>query len=178
MVATKEKFVSASKSSLEAIVTVTQTSFASIERLAALNLNTARAFMDSTVSNVHGAMELKSPQEFLAFQKGLLTPAIDAAVAYSRAAYEITSGTQEVLGKFFEDKAIEIKGKVETSIEGALKNAPVGSDVALSAFKSATDSANTAFASLKSATKKAVEMTEANVNQAADATLKSLKAAA
>lgn len=178
MVATKEKFVSASKSSLEAIVTVAQTNFASIERLAALNLNTARTFMDTTVSNVHGAMELKSPQEFLAFQKGLLMPSINAVVEYSRAVYEITSGTQEVLGKFFEDKAIAIKGQVETSIEGAMKSAPVGSDVALSAFKTATDSANTAYASLKSATKKAVEMTETNVMQAASATLKSLKAAA
>lgn len=178
MVATKEKFVSASKSGLEAIATVAKTYFASFERLAALNLNTARTVMDSTVSNVHGAMELKSPQEFLAFQKGLLMPSIDAAVGYSRAVYEITSGTQEVLGKFFEDMAIEIKDQVETSLEGALKSAPVGSDVAISAFKSATESANTAYASLKSATKKAVEMTEANVKQAADVTLKSLKVAA
>ena len=40
------------------------------------------------------------------------------------------------------------------------------------------DSAKTAYASLKSATQKAVEITEANVLQATDATLKSLKAAA
>ena len=178
MVATKEKFVTASKSGLEAFVTVAQTAFASTERLAALNLSTARTLMDSSVANIHAVMGMKNPQEMVSFQKGLMMPAINAAVEYSRAVYEIASGTQAVLGQFFENKAIEIKGQVESSIEGALKSAPVGSDAALSAFKSVTDSANTAYASLKSATQKAVEMTEANVKQATDATLKSIKAAA
>lgn len=178
MVATQEKIASVSKNNLETFVSLAQTVFASTERLAALNLNTARSLMDGAVANVHGVMDIKSPQELISFQKSLMMPAINAAVEYSRAVYEITSGTQEVLGKFFEDKAVEIKGQVENSIEGALKKAPVGSDIALSGFKSVMDSANTAYASLKSATQKVVEMTEANVMQATDATLKSLKAAA
>jgi len=178
MVATQEKIVSASKNNLEAFVTVAQTAFASTERLAALNLNTARTLMDSSVANIHAVMDIKNPQELLAFQKSLMMPAINTAVDYSRAVYEIATGTQSILGSFFEQKAIEIKDQVESSIEGALKRAPVGSDVALSGFKSVVDSANTAYASLKSASEKAVEMTEASLKQATDATLKSIKAAA
>lgn len=178
MVATTEKFVSATKSNVETLLAIANTAFVSAERFAALNLNTARTLLEATVSNTKAALEIKSPQELLAFQKGLAMPAIDKAVAYSRSVYEIATETQEVLNQFCESQVAEIKGNVETAIETAMKNAPAGSDVALAAVKSAMASANTTYESVKKSSKQAVEMAEANVKAATNATLKTLKAAA
>lgn len=178
MVATTEKFVSASKANVETLMAFANTAFASAERLAALNLNTARTLLEGTVSSTKAAMELKNPQDLLAFQKSLLVPAVNNAVAYSRSVYEIATETQAVLNKLCEGQVAEIKGNVETAIATAMKNAPAGSDVALAAVKSAMASANTAYETVKKSSQQAVEMAEANVKAATNATLKTFKAAA
>lgn len=178
MVATQEKLISATKSNVEDVLMIAKTAFTSAERLAALNLNTARKLMDSTAANIHAAMEVKNPQELFAFYRGMAMPAIDFAVAYSSSVYEIAAEAKAVLGSFFEERSGEIQGQVESVLERAMKNAPVGSDMALSAFKTAMASANTTFETVKKTSKQAVEMAESNVKAATAATLKSLKAAA
>ena len=178
MYATTEKITTAGKANVETMLVIANTAFASAERLAALNLNTARTLLEETMSNTKAALEIKSPEQLLAFQKSLALPSIEKAVAYSKSVYEITTQTQEVMNSLFEGKAVELKGEFNAALDKAVKSAPAGSDVAISAVKSALASANSTLETVKKSAKQAVEMAEANVNTATSATLKALKAAA
>jgi phasin family protein len=173
-----EKLISANKANVETLMFVANTAFASAERLAALNLNTARGLMEDTVANTKAVMSIKNPQELLAMQKSLAQPALDKAIAYSRAIYEIATQTQEVMGKLVEGQVAELNSNVNTALDTAAKNAPAGADMAIAAVKSAIASANSTMDTVKKSAKQAVEMAEANVAAATSATIKTMKAAA
>ena len=178
MYATPEQLASANKANVETLLTIFNTAFASAERIAALNLNTARVLLEDTVGNAKALLAAKDAQELLSLQSTLAQPSLEKAVAYSRSIYEITSQTQEELGKVFESQFAEMNKSVTTALDKAAKNAPAGSDVAVAAVKSAIAAANSAFDNMSKAAKQVAEMTEANVAAATTATVKAVGSAA
>ena len=92
---TPEQLTGANKANVETLLTIANTAFASAERLAALNLNTARILLEDCVNNAKALMSAKDVQELLSMQTTLAQPAFEKAVAYSRSVYEIATQTQE-----------------------------------------------------------------------------------
>jgi phasin family protein len=131
-----EQFASANKANVETLLTIANTAFASAERLAALNLNTARAVLEDSVANAKALLAVKDVQQLVAMQATLAQPAVEKAVAYSRSVYEIATQTQEELSKVVESQFSEMNKNVATALDKAAKNAPAGSDVAVAAVKS------------------------------------------
>jgi phasin family protein len=150
---TTEQFATANKATVETLLTVANTAFASAERLAALNLNTARAMLEDSVANAKALLGVKDVQQLMAMQTTLAQPAVEKAVAYSRSVYEIATQTQEELSKVVEGQFSEINKNVSTALDKAVKNAPAGSDVAVAAVKSAIAAANSAYDSMTKAAK-------------------------
>jgi phasin family protein len=177
MFATQQQLSNASQTNIEALATFANTAFASAERLAALNLSTARSILEDSFGTAKTLMSAKNPQELIALQSALAQPALDKAMAYSRGLYEIANQTQGVLDKLFEGQVAEINSNVSNALDKAAKNAPAGTDVAIAAVKSAIAATNTAFDNMNKAAKQAAEITEANVAAAANATFKAMKAA-
>jgi phasin family protein len=177
MFATQQQLSSVSQTNIETLATFANTAFASAERLAALNLSTARSILEDSFGTAKTLMSAKNPQELIALQSALAQPALDKAMAYSRGLYEIANQTQGVLGKLFEGQVSEINTNVANALDKAAKNAPAGADVAIAAVKSAIAATNTAFDNMNKAAKQAAEITEANVAAAANATFKAMKAA-
>ncbi|GAB2181792.1 phasin family protein [Denitratisoma sp. agr-D3] len=173
-----EQFSTANKANVETLLTIANTAFASAERLAALNLNTARSVLEDVVSSAKTVLSAKDVQELVALQATLAQPALEKAVAYSRSVYEIATQTQEELGKVFEAQYAEVNKNVGTVLEKAAKNAPAGSDVAVAAVKSALAAANSAYDSINKAAKQVAEIAEANVAAATSATVKAVGSAA
>jgi phasin family protein len=174
MYATPENFASANKANVETLLTLANTAFASAERIAALNLNTARTLLEDTVSNAKTLLSAKDVQELINIQASLAQPSVEKAVAYSRSIYEIATQTQEELNKIFEAQFAEINKNVTTALDKAVKNAPAGSDVAVAAVKSAIAAANSAYDSMTKAAKQVAEIAEANVAAATNATVKAV----
>jgi phasin family protein len=177
MYANPEQLASANKANVETMLTLANTAFASAERLAALNLNTARSLLEESVTNVKALLGAKDVQELFSLQSALAQPAIEKAVAYSRSVYEITSQTQDEVSKIVEAQFAEINKNVTSALDKAAKNAPAGSDVAVAAVKSAIAAANSAYDSMSKAAKQVAEMAEANVAAATNATVKAVGAA-
>jgi phasin family protein len=177
MYTTPEQLASANKANIESILTLANTAFASAERLAALNLNTARTVLEDIVANSKSLMGAKDAQELLSLQASLAQPAVEKAVAYSHSVYEIATQTQEELSKVFEAQFAEINRNVTTALDKAVKNAPAGSDVAVAAVKSAIAAANSAYDSMTKAAKQVAEIAEANVTAATNATVKAVSTA-
>ena len=178
MYTTPEQLSSANKANVETLLTIANTAFASAERLAALNLNTARVLLEDVVGNAKTLMAAKDIQELLSMQTALAQPSLEKVVAYSRSVYEISTQTHEELGKVFEGQFAELNKNVSSALDKAAKNAPAGSDVAVAAVKSAIAAANSAYDSMSKAAKQVAEMTEANVAAATSATVKAVGSAA
>ncbi len=178
MANTTEQLSAANKANVETMLALANTAFAGAERLAALNLNTARSVLEDGVSSVKSLMGAKDLQEFVTLQSTLAQPAFEKAIAYARSVYEISSQTQEEYTKLFEKQFAEMNKAVTTALDAAAKNAPAGSDVAVAAVKSAIAAANSAYDSMTKAAKQVAEITEANVNAATNATVKAVSATA
>jgi phasin family protein len=172
--ATPEQFAAANKANVETLLFVANTAFASAERLAALNLNTARSLLEDSMSNVKAMLAVKDPQSLMSLQASLAQPAVEKAVAYSRSVYEIATQTQEELGKVLESQVGEINKNVASALDKAAKNAPAGSDIAVAAVKQAIAAANSAYDSMTKAAKQVAEIAEANVAAATTATVKAV----
>ena len=177
MFTTPEQFAANNKSNVEAMLTLANTAFASAERLAALNLNTARTMLEDSVASAKALLGVKDIQGFVALQTTLAQPAAEKAVAYSRSIYEIATQTQEEISKIVESQFAEANKNVATALDKAAKNAPAGSDVAVAAVKSAIAAANSAYDSMTKAAKQVAEITEANVAAATSATVKAVGSA-
>ena len=171
---TPEQFVAANKTSIETMLTLANTAFATVERLAALNLNTARSLLEDGVANTKALLAAKDVQELTNLQISLAQPVVEKAVAYTRSVYEITSQTQEEVSKVFEGQMAEVNKGVATALDKAAKSAPAGSDVAVAAVKSAIAAANSAYDSMSKAAKQVAEIAEANVAAATNATVKAV----
>lgn len=178
MLTTPEQLATANKANVEAMLTLANTAFASAERLAALNLNTARAVLEDSVNNAKALLGAKDLQEVISLQATLAQPTVEKAVAYSRSVYEISAQTQEEFSKLVEAQFAEVNKNVASTLDKAAKSAPAGSDVAVAAVKSAIAAANSAYDTMSKAAKQVAEIAEANVAAATNATVKAVGAAA
>lgn len=159
-----EQFAAAQKAQIDGLLTLANTAFAGIERLAALNLNTARSLLEDSAGNARALLAAKDYPDFVALQGSLAQPAIDKAVAWSRDAYTIGSATGGELKKTLETRYAEASEALDSSLDALVKNAPAGSDAVLSAsvdvIKSALGVANTAYATFSKAAQQAGEYAE------------------
>lgn len=178
MITTPENLASANKASVEAFLTLANTAFASSERFAALNLNTARSFLEDGMANAKALLGAKDLQQLVALQTTLAQPTVEKFVSYSRNVYEIATLTQEEVSKIVESQFAEVNKTVASALDKAAKNAPAGSDVAVAAVKSAIAAANSAYDNISKAARQVAEIAEANMAAATSATVKAAGTAA
>lgn len=178
MYTTPEQLASANKANVESMLTLANTAFASAERFAALNLNTARAVLEDSVNNAKALLGAKDLQEVISLQATLAQPAVEKAVAYSRSVWEIMTQTQEELSKVAEAQMSDVNKRIAAALEKVAQSAPGGSEGAVAAVKSAIAAANSAYDNMNKAARQVAEMAEANVAAATSATVKAVGAAA
>lgn len=160
------------ESRIEAILSLANAAIVSAERLAALNLDTSRKLMEDNLATAKALLGATSQKELAELQASLLQPAVEKAVAYSRAVYDISTTTQGEVSKLVEAELAEVQKGVSSAVAEASKSAPAGSEVAVDALKRSVEAANTAFATLTQAANQVKAMAEANLNTAADASVK------
>ena len=171
---TPEQFATANKAAVDSMLSLANTALASAERIAALNLNTARSILEDSVSGTKAILGAKDPQEAMTIQASLAQPNVEKAVAYSRSIYEISAQTQEEVTKMLESQFGDFQKQMASMLEKATKSAPAGSDVAVAAVKSAIAAATSAFDNMNKAAKQVAEIAEANVAAATNATVKAV----
>ena len=163
---TVEQVVAANKASVETLFGLTNKAFEGVERLVELNLQVAKA-----------ALSIKDAQELLALQAGLLQPSAEKAVAYGRHVYDIAASTQAEVGKVAEAQVADIQKKFLAGVDSAIKNAPAGTESAVSLVKSALAAANNAYESVQKAAKQAADIADANFQAVTNTATKATQAA-
>lgn len=170
-----EQFAAANKATVDSLLSVANTALASAERIAALNLNTARAVLEDTVSGAKSVLGAKDPKEALSIQASLSKPNVDKAVAYSKSVYEISTETQEELAKMVQAQFGDFQKSVAGMLATVGKSAPAGSEGAVAAMQSAIAAANSAFGNMSTAAKQFSETAQANMAAAVKAATKTGK---
>jgi phasin family protein len=175
---TPEQIVAANKANLETLFGLTNKAFEGVEKLVELNLQVAKTTLAESAENTRALLSVKDAQELLALQATLLQPSAEKAVAYSRHLYDIASSTSSEVTKAAEAQLAELQKSFASSVDAALKNAPAGTENAVTLVKSAINAANNAFESVQKATKQATDIAEANFNAVASTAVKASQAAA
>ncbi len=159
---TAEQIVAAQKANVETLFDLTSKAFEGVEKLVELNLQVAKAAMGEVADTARAAMSVKDAQELLALQTSLLQPSAEKAASYSRHVYEIAAATNAEVTKVAEAQLADIQKKFVSAVDGAVKNAPAGTENAVALVKSALAAANNAYESVHKAAKQAADVADAN----------------
>ncbi|MBE7416680.1 MAG: phasin family protein [Ideonella sp.] len=159
---TVEQVVAANRANVETLFGLTNKAFEGVERLVDLNLQVAKTALGEVAEGAKAALSVKDAQELLALQAGLLQPSAEKAVAYGRHVYDIAATTNSEVARVAETQFADFQKKFLAGVDNAIKNAPAGSESAVSLVKSAIAAANNAYESVQKASKQAVEIADAN----------------
>jgi len=168
MYVTPEQIQTANKANVEALLSVAATQFAALERLASLNASAVKGAFEDSLANTRALASAKDVQEFINLQSSFAQPALEKAIAYSRSVYEMATQTNAEFSKMAEKRVAEWNENFVSLLDKAVKNAPAGSDVAVSAVKQMIAAANSAYDNLTKVARQATEIAEANVAAATE----------
>ena len=174
---TPDQFAAANKANLETLFGLTSKAFEGVEKLVELNLQVAKATLAESAENTKAVLGVKDAQELLALQASLLQPSAEKAAAYSRHLYDIAQSTSSEFTRSAEAQMSEIQKSFASVVDGALKNAPAGSESAAALVKSAISAANNAYESVHKAAKQAADMAEANFTSLTNTAMKASQTA-
>ena len=162
MYVSPEKLVATNKAAVDALLELAGAQFAAGEKLAALNLATAKSVFEDSTEHVKALAEAKDPQELVKLNSSFAQPAIEKAVAYGKGVYDVALSTQSSFTKVAEANVAEMNKALVTLLDAAAKNSPTGSDAAVTAMKSALAAVNSAYDSIQKVAKQAAEVVEVN----------------
>ena len=161
---TVDQVVASQKASIETMFGLTHKAFEGVEKLVELNVQASKAALSESANHAKAVLSIKDAQELLALQASLMQPLAEKAAAYSRHLYDIATSTGAQFGKAMEEKSVEAQKTFANLIDSAAKNAPAGSETAVSMVKSAVAASQNAMESMQKAVKQATDMAEANFN--------------
>ena len=168
MYVTPEQIQASTKVNMEAVLSLATSQFAAFEKFASLNANAVKAAFEDSMANARALAGAKDVQELMNLQSTFAQPTIEKAIAYSKSVYEVATSTNTEFTKASERRVTEWNENFVSLLDKAAKNAPAGSDVAVSAVKQMLAAANSAYDNFNKVTKQATEMAEANVAAASE----------
>jgi phasin family protein len=175
MIATPAQVAEFQKTQLDALFAMSHTMFDATEKMVDLNLAATKALLEESAEKTQVLLGAKDAQELMAIGSSFAQPTFDKVVSYNRNVYGIASEATADMSKIFETQIAQGNKQFAEVIELASKNAPTGSEPAMSMFKSAVAAANTAYDTVAKATQQAVDMAESNFDAATAATVKAAK---
>jgi phasin family protein len=174
---TAAQFIETNKANLQALESMTSQAFSGFEKLVELNMATSKAAAAESLNQVKAIIGAKDAQEVTALQTAFVKPLADKSAAYAENVKAILSDSSAELTKAFESKAAEAQKAFTGAVEGLSKNAPAGSESAVTAFKNAFSAGQNAIESAQTQAKKLVETAQSNFAAATTQTVDAVKKA-
>lgn len=165
------------KASLDNLLAVQGAFFEGFEKLVDLNLKVMKATLDEAAQKSQEVIEVKDPQEAVAFTSSLVQPSAEKTLAYSKHVYDIISSVHGDLNRLTEEQVAQAQTQISDAIEQFSKSAPTGSESAVALMKSTLASVNNAYESVSKAAKQASQTAESNITAATNATFQAASSA-
>jgi phasin family protein len=162
-----EPFAELNKASYDNAIKLASLSLDKVERLTKLNLQVAKAALEQGANNANAVANVKDVQEFFTLRAKLAEANVQSALGYSRGVYEIATEAQADFSALNEEAWAAYTKGIAAWLENATKNAPAGSDAAVTAIKSTVAATTAAFDQISKATKQVVSFADASVRAAA-----------
>ncbi|WOD20100.1 phasin family protein [Paraburkholderia kirstenboschensis] len=152
-----DHFIASQTNNAVALFALTNTTFESFQRLTELNLQTIHSALATSEAYWHEALSVKTPEEYLTWQAGLIQPAAEQALSYSRQLYDIASNTNAELTKVAEAHYEHENHSARTLADDLVQNAPAGTDLTTTVLESALPTSPDARETVRKAAKQAIE---------------------
>ncbi len=178
MVQLNDQLVALNRSQLEATLKFAEIASETVEKLADLQFRVAKTAFADGVKTAKQLGAVKDASELAALSGSLSQPTWEKAQAYAKSVYEVATTSQAEITSLLEQQLGELNKNVVGVLDGALKNAPGGSEGAVAAVKSVIQSASAVYESVLKATKQMASMAESNAQAATAAVAASRKKAA
>lgn len=170
MLNSTEQLTAAARAQLESqlhlATSVTDSMLESIEKVVGLNLQAAKATLESSVGGAQQLLAIKDPQEFMSASATHAQPQADILLTYARHLASIATDTHLELAKAAENQVSESSRQLVSMLDELSKFAPAGSDSAMSMMKSAIDNVSSGYSQLNRSAKVAIEAMESNMKTA------------
>jgi phasin family protein len=161
---TTQDFAAMSQSHIEKSIRFSNIALSGVERMFSLQLDITRDLLADNTSTVKAFTEVKDVQGWVALQQQMVQPVIDKAMAVAKTAYEAASSTQAEMGQFVEEQVVDFNKSLVASLDKVVKQAPAGSEIIVSAVKTAVATAASAYDTVaKTAKKVTADFAEAGV---------------
>ena len=164
---TIEQISAVHKANLEVLFGLTEKALTCVEKLADLNLAASKAALHESATDVQALFKAKDLQSVLSTQSQALQPIGEKFSAYARQAYDITSGAYADISKDVEEQLTHVQKSVMNLVDAASKNAPAGSDSAVSLLKTTVAASNNAYETMRKAIQQAAQVAESNLQSVA-----------
>ena len=119
MFTTPEQFAAANKATVDSLLSLANTALASAERIAALNLNTARSMMDDAVALSQSMLAVRDPKALVELQLATITPSLARMIAR-----RVSSRTDSVGSPFNRRDTVACENPVRFAISLMVAIAP------------------------------------------------------
>jgi phasin family protein len=166
MYAINEYFADFNKSTADQATKLANATFVGLEQLVNLNLSAAKTAFELNTKNFKALSEITDVQGLVAFRAKVTESGVENVLSYSRDAYEVVSGAQAEVSKVMEAGMSTLNKNLASVVDKAVKSAPAGSDVAVTALKSTMAATSAAIDSLTKASRQVVDFTDASVRAA------------
>ena len=161
-----EQFASLNKANIAQATKLASLALENTEKLVKLNLSAAKVALAQGVEGASAVASIKDVQDLLTLRTRYAETGVQAATAYTRSLYEISSEAQAQLTALAEEAWSTYTKDVAGWVEKASKSAPAGSEAAVNAFKSPFAASTAAFDQFQKATKQVVSLADASVRAA------------
>ncbi|MFC4158120.1 phasin family protein [Chitinimonas lacunae] len=162
---------------LETVLRVSKIGLDSSERLARLQIDTAKQTIEQLAQTTSRLNEPRDLQSTLALRAELTQQIVESSLGLSRNLYELYSQTQTELSQLFEERLNTFNRSVVSAMDRAARSAPAGTDVMVSSVKSTVAATAAAVDSMTKAAKQVAEFADASVKAATTATSDAVKSA-
>jgi phasin family protein len=174
----QQQFSNFATEQVEIALRFARISLDSVDRLAKLQVETAKTILEENAKTLKQLSSIKDVQEALAARQKISEVGIEQATAYSRSLYEISSQAQAEFSKLVDERNVDFNKNIVSGLDRFVKNAPAGADAAVAAVKSTVQATAAAVDSLTKAAKQVAEFADASVKAASTATADAVKTAA
>lgn len=158
---TPDQFISIQSANVAVAFSLAQQAFQYFEELAKLNLQAARTTLAESDQAWQWAVSGKTPVELFVHRAGNAKPVAEKVLSYNSHVLGIANHAQAEFLKLFEARCAQSNASMQSVVDELARNAPAGSELAVTAFRSAVSSAGAAYDAMRKATAQAIAMAQA-----------------
>jgi phasin family protein len=162
MIQVPEQVAAVTKAQVEGATRLATFGLETTEKFVAFQLGHAKSAFGDALSSAKALADVKDPAA-LPDIKASVEPTIEKMTAYAKGLYELSASTQVQFSKLVEEQMTALNSQMLSMLDNAAKNGPAGTELAVSAIKSALAAANSAYDNISKATRQATEIAEANL---------------